>query len=229
LAANASKTNFIFFGRKPEPPIRVGSVLVEEKKEETLLGIKFSKQLTWKAHMDGLRPELQKRIGILRRLSNRLPRNVTCKMIEPIFTAKTRYALELVVDATAERDRSLRALHGLHRSAMKAALRIPRRQHPSDEELYRRTGQMSMQKLAAGATAVLAWKCSKDWEEHPLMKGRLEKHMTGKHTRQATRRCFPPQSIKDSLVGRLVEVWENLPEKVKFFTELGDVKKWFAS
>jgi len=224
LAANASKTNFVVFGRRSEPSIKVGQASVEEQGEETLLGITFSKHLTWKAHIDKLRPELLKRIGILKRLSSKLPRHIMCQMIEPIFTAKARYALELLVDATEEKNMPLKHLHRLHRSAIKAALRIPALQHPSDKELYRQSGQMSIRKMAWEATALLAWKCSRDWENHPLTRGRIEKHVSGRQTRQATQRSFPPQSTKDSLVGRLVEVWESLPDHVKLLNKLEEVK-----
>jgi hypothetical protein len=53
------------------------------------------------------------------------------RMIEPIFTAKLRYAMELVCDLTnSEADMGLRRLHKIHRAAMKAALGIETRDHP---------------------------------------------------------------------------------------------------
>jgi hypothetical protein len=59
----------------------------------------------------------------LKRMTWQLPRDLVIKIIEPIFTAKLQYALELVTDTTkADTDMGLKRLHKLHRGAMKAAL-----------------------------------------------------------------------------------------------------------
>jgi hypothetical protein len=80
--------------------------------------------------------ELKKRVGILRRMTWQLPRDLVIKMIEPIFTGKLQYALELVTDTTkAETDMCLKRLHKLYRAAMKAALGIQMRDHPEDAQL----------------------------------------------------------------------------------------------
>ena len=234
LAANPSKTKFVFFSGKAERSVRVGDVMIEESGEETLLGIVFNKRMTWRSHLETLKPELQKRIAILRRLRMKLPTRAVCAMIEPLFTAKTRYALELTVDAFEDhgRDTTLKALHQLHRSAMKAALGISTRKHPSDATLFRRTGQVSIYQVAKEATACLAWKCGQDWEHHPLTGGRLERHFSGRNTRQAAR-SFPPQSTRGSLISRLVEIWERFPEEIykaeDFNQAKPKIKQWIKN
>jgi hypothetical protein len=96
LAANASKTKFIMFGRSNESPLVVGNnASILESKSMELLGITFNKQLIWKSHLDNLVPELRKRTGILRRLSWHLPKDVVLQMIEPIPTSKLRYGIEI--------------------------------------------------------------------------------------------------------------------------------------
>ena len=98
---------------------------------------------------------------------------------------------------------------------MKAVLGIGRHIHPSDSELYARTGQDSVQQMVLEATALLAWKCVKDWQNNPLVSGRIEKHFSGRQTRQVTQRTFPPQPTRGSMLSRMVEVWEKLPQVVK--------------
>ena len=226
LSANPSKTKYIYFSGRREKPIKVGNIVIEESQEETLLGLTFSKRLSWKAHLDKIKPELQKRIAMLRRLGTRLPRQLLCSFIEPIFTAKLRYALELIVDSSLdnERDTVLQALHSLHRSAMKSALGLSIRQHPTDENLYKRTGQTSVCQMAAEATACLAWRCGQDWGEHPLTAGRVKEHWSRKNTRQATQRSLPPQPTPGSLVTRIVEMWEKMPTHVKEAKDYGAAK-----
>ena len=215
LAANPTKTNFVYFGGKVQDPIRVGDSLVEEKKEETLLGITFNKRLNWSGHITKLKPELLKRTAVLRRLRAKLPKKTVCEMIDPIFTSKLRYALELVTDAAAESDSTLGQLHSLHRGAMKAALGIKPQEHPSDESLLALTGQLSVRQLSKIATSNLAWKCFKSRKSCPLLKGRLEDHTSLRQTRQRTLRAFPPQATRGTLLHRLVETWEKLPVQLR--------------
>jgi len=212
LSANPSKTKFIMFGRSSEPAIRVGDVQIDESPEEVLLGLTFSKALTWKNHMDHLEAELRRRIGILRRLSWHLPKDIVCQMIQAIFTSKMIYALPLVTDFRQEDDLSLRHLHKLHRAAMKAALSVYGKRSISDEELYGRSGQKSVWQMAKESTCNFACNCMKGkWNNHPLLKNRVEHHFSMKETRQTTSCAFPPQSTKRSMVTKTLEMWEKLP------------------
>jgi hypothetical protein len=81
------------------------------------------------------------------------------RIIKPIFTAKLRYAMELVCDtANLKSDMGLSRLHKIHRAAIKAALGIKTRDHPNDDLLLKRTGQSSVHKMALQAAAGLAWR-----------------------------------------------------------------------
>ena len=153
-------------------------------------------------------------------------------MIEPLFCAKLRYGLELIVDILHKdkgEDLALQALHSLHRGAMKAALGISHRKHPSDEELYRRTGQQPIRLMAQAATALMAWKCGRDWRNHPLTGGKVIEHYSGRNTRQSTLRSLPPQPIRGILTYRLVELWEKLPQKAKEEQDYSSAKKIIKS
>ena len=192
-------------------------MIIEESQEETLLGVTFNKRLNWKAHLEKLKPQLHQRIAILKRLSFKLPQDAVTAMIEPIFCAKVRYVLELTVDTlqTQEENAFLKAIHTLHRSAMKSALGLNARAHPSDDFLYKRTKQISVHQMAEETTAYLAWKCGQDWDSHPLTAGKIKGHCSGRNTRQSTKRSLPPQLTGGTLISRLVEMWEILPEEVK--------------
>ena len=234
LAANPTKTKFIMFGRNSELPIRVGPVLVEESKEEVLLGFTINKSLTWKSHMDTLEKNLRQKIGVLKRLSWQLPRDVVCTMIQAIFTSKLLYGLPLVCDIRGgESDQNIKRLHTLHRRAMKAALRIDRTQHPPDSELLVRTKQRSVIQMTRASTGTLAGKCVPEHNSHPLLLGRVVEHVGGKCTRQSQNRVFPPQPVSDSIVAKLTEMWERLPQNIR--TEKQEsrrcrlIKKWAYS
>ena len=152
-----------------------------------------------------------------------MPETIMKRLIDPIFNSKVRYALELIADVSNSQDVPLKRLHALHRGAMKAVLGMSRFEHPSDQTLYARTGQKSIFQMAFEATAGLAWKCSRDWKNHPLTKDRLQVHRTNRTTRQTIQREHPPQPTKGSLLSRLIEVWEQAPPGVK------DAEHWRAA
>jgi len=113
-------------------------------------------------------------------------------------------------------DLALRRLHKLHRQAMKAALKMKRTKKVKDSVLLARTGQRSVEAMAVTATGLMAWKSSQNWNKHPLTTGRIEGHLGIRETRQSSGRDLPPQSVGTrSLVSRLVEVWERLPQEIR--------------
>ena len=155
----------------------------------------------------------------------KVPSYIVCQMIEPVFLSRLRYAMEVTVDGmVGDEHAGMKQLHGLHRQAMKAALGIPHLAHPSDQELLERTGQKPLSTVVLEATASLAWKCLTQ-EENPLMQDRLEGHYSGRNTRQSTMRNFPPQCTRGTLISRLVETWERLPENVKRTTDWSKAQK----
>jgi len=216
LSANPEKTMYVMFGRQEEEPIRIGQVYVKESKEATLLGMTFTKSLTWKKHWEQLRNELTKRVGILHRLKSHLPRSVLVNMIEPLFTAKLRFGLELLVNTVEGPSGSqVVQLARLQRRALRAALGDRSSRGASMEQLLEDTGQKSIFQMALVATCWHAWKCGQDWQGHPLTEGRIRTHLNIRHTRQSSLREHPPQSVPDSFIHRMVEVWEQMPVDIK--------------
>ena len=67
----------------------IGGQNVESQESEKLLGLEVSHNLDWKAHVAKLSTELKRRIGILRRLRHKLPRN-KMKIVGEALWNKTR-------------------------------------------------------------------------------------------------------------------------------------------
>ena len=146
-------------------------------------------------------------------------------MIEPVFTAKLHYGLELVTHACDPQDVATRCLQALHRSALQAALKIKKKGVPY-KELLLCANQKSVKAMSKQATSILAWKCGQNWQNHPLTAFRLECHRSLRPTRQSVRQ-FPPQSLapSESIISRIVEIWESMPENLKSEKKIGAVKK----
>jgi hypothetical protein len=107
-------------------------------------------------------------------------------MIEPLFTAKQQYGLELAVDITkAEADTGLCSLHIVHQAATKAILSIPTREHPEDEHLLLQQTQQTSD--LGPPTSVLSL-------TSPRLSQGLWRHVKSYQLRFAKRRGSQPSS-----------------------------------
>ena len=99
-------------------------------------------------------------------------------------------------------------------------------QKVSDRELLQACKQKPIKVLATIALANLAWKCSQEWETHPLTSGRIEQHQVERITRQSAR-TFPPQTVGTgkSIISRLIELWEVLPQEIKLENKVTVAKR----
>ena len=176
--------------------------------------------------MQVIEPQLRKKIGIIHRLTWKLPKSLTISLIEPLFMSKLRYGLSLIVNLRDhEKDKVLKCLHSLHRQVMKASLKMPKHTDISTEELLRQTGQQSIYNIAFNSAATLAWKLLPSWETQPLTAGRVVKHLGIKSTRQHTQHNFPPQQVDKSLITTLVHTWELLPQEIKQEESITSMKR----
>ena len=145
------------------------------------------------------------------------------KCINPIVTSKLTYGLELMADPVKHYNKNkancsvIIRLQRLLNEAVRAALRLNRSEHISEEELMRRGDQLSVAELAERALANLAWNTLGPCERHETsdIACRIERGQVIRVTRQRQDERFPPQSITDSLVSRVSQMWNILPDDLK--------------
>ena len=75
---------------------------LDEDESEKLLGIQISRDFSWKLHVDKLAVELKKRMGLMRRIRNRIFRSKLLMVAEAIFNSKTRYGIALYLNPVFE-------------------------------------------------------------------------------------------------------------------------------
>lgn len=82
LCLNLSKTSFILFNShrkitpKQTPPLLIDGVLIPQITKVNFLGVVIDQNLTWKEHISQISIKLAKNIGILSRISYKLPINI---------------------------------------------------------------------------------------------------------------------------------------------------------
>ena len=78
LVANESKTEYMIISKPCDKvtgeTLRVGNAKISSKDSVSLLGTEVTSDLSWKKHMEKLRSEMSKRLGVLRQLKCHLPR-----------------------------------------------------------------------------------------------------------------------------------------------------------
>lgn len=222
LAANAEKTKFMMFGRKKGGSIRVGQAIVEESEAEPLLGVKINKNLSWTTQVEELKVELSKRVGIIRRLAQQLPRHTMLKVITPLFTSKLQYAIEIFTDPSSvvcggrPKDSSLQGLQVLHNKAMRAALGKTSRDRSTTEELLALTGQPRVLETSLRAVIRAAKTHLGENEDKSVMvSGRIRHSQTTRVTRNQEQGLLPSQDSSNTLVSTMATVWNYVPDKIK--------------
>ena len=108
-------------------------------------------------------------------------------------------------------------LQKLLNEAIRASLQIRRVDRVSEEELMRRSGQMSVCSMAARAIANHAWNSfsTQHKRKHSEIAGRVEWGQSGRATRQRDRGIVPPQSVSNCLVSKVGQMWNYLPEEIR--------------
>ena len=66
---------------------------MESKNHEKLLGLQVSASLDWKTHIHHICSTLKQRLGMLKRIQQRLPREELRLVAEAIFNSRIRYGI----------------------------------------------------------------------------------------------------------------------------------------
>ena len=121
------------------------------KTNEKLLGIQVSSSMDWKTHIKQLQTKMHQRLGILRRLKNKVPNSKLKIIAEAIFTSVARYGIAVYYkprmhgDPTCEEQTKLQVIQN-------KMFRLLAGKKPSDkvkvEDLARQFGIMSMNQMA---------------------------------------------------------------------------------
>ena len=110
----------------------IGGENIKSKETEKLLGVHVSSNLDWNTHVEKLCRTLKQRLGLLRRIKQKIPANKLRIVAEAIVTSKIRYAIAVYINprlseedcmnANLQRlqviqNDMLRVIHGKKRSA----------------------------------------------------------------------------------------------------------------
>ena len=95
LVNNKDKAALLYNNKRKAEDItmEVAGETLKAKASEKLLGIQVSSSMDWKTHLNKLVTKLNQRLGILRRLKNKVPDTKLKVVAEAIFTSVARYGI----------------------------------------------------------------------------------------------------------------------------------------
>jgi hypothetical protein len=158
------------------------------------------------------------------KISKNLTKAAMKKVINPMFTSKVQYALEIFGDPTSqickdkEEDIIIKKLQVLHNMAIRAALGIGGKDRTSCSRLFSLTGHTSVAEMCLRAVswaAKIHIGMEIEEQELPLTGGRLIWPQTTRMTRNLEKGLLPPQKSSGTLLAAMATVWNELPEAIK--------------
>ena len=130
----------------------IGGENVESKESDKLLGLQVSSKLNWKLHQEKLCITLRQRLGLLRRIKCKVPKEKLIIIAEAIFTSKIRYGLPVYYrPRITEEDSSCKsqeAIQVLQNDMLRMVAGYKRSDRINMRELREKFRMMSVNQLA---------------------------------------------------------------------------------
>ena len=82
----------------------IGNETLTSVNSEKLLGLHIDSNFEWNNHVDKINMELKKRIGLSKRIKQRIPRNKIINIAGSIFYAKIRYGISVYLTPIFEEE-----------------------------------------------------------------------------------------------------------------------------
>ena len=101
LVNNADKAAILYNSKGKGRTITVENIGGQELKStysEKLLGLHINSDFSWNTHVEKISIELKKRIGLLKRIKKRIPKDKLIIISEAIFNSKIRYGISVYLN-----------------------------------------------------------------------------------------------------------------------------------
>jgi hypothetical protein len=220
---NASKTEYMLFGRNGGGSIKVGSALVQESRTLRLLGLTINKMLTWDDHVTELERNLSQRIYALSRLRSYIPRKELLGLVPGFFNAKALYMIDVFADPTGRevgnRSKGGGIVHRLQvkqNKAIRAVMGINPKECIGKEELLKCSKLTGLDEMSLRANYMLAWRLfSPQGDLADLREGRLRQHRHDHSTRSVISGVVTQQATYDSFIKKSAVIFNQIREETK--------------
>ena len=165
LVNNATKAALLMNskGKSLEASISdIGGTILKSKSSEKLLGLHVSSSLDWKDHVEKLSVELRKRIGLLRRIKNKVTHDKLRIIAEALFNSKCRYGIAVYLTPVYDEEDlkmemlppETEKLQTLQNSMLRTIYGLPPSQHTNMKKLRLSLKMMSINQMSVYHTLI---------------------------------------------------------------------------
>ena len=133
----------------------IGGETLESVQSEKLLGLHINSDFEWSNHIDKVCIELKKRIGILNRIKNRVPREKLIMISEAIFNSLIRYGVSVYLNPVFDEEdlklkrmsKNMVVLQTLQNRMLRSVLGLKKEDHVNMINTRRKLNMMSVNQI----------------------------------------------------------------------------------
>ena len=155
LVNNPDKAALLYNSKKKGQHITiqgVGGETLSSRDSEKLLGMHISSDLDWRVHIDELCRTLNQRLGMLKRIKQKVSRDKLFIIAEAIFTSKIRYGLAVYSNPRTNewesKNEDMKSLQVMQNDMLRVIYGHTRAEHVNMKKLRAKTNMMSINQLS---------------------------------------------------------------------------------
>jgi hypothetical protein len=228
LVNNADKAAMLYNSRGKGDSITVediGGEQIKSTKTEKLLGLHINSDFEWNNHIFEISIDLKKRIGLLRRIRQRIPKSKLIMIAEAIFNSKIRYGAAVYLVPVFDKEdlkwkkqsKETYALQTLQNTMIRVIHGLKQSQHINMKKLREKINMMSVNQMAVYHTILETFNIiRKSSSEQIKLKYTHQKHHSQRST--ANNALKVPEKAKKKCTGfsyNGAKIYNMLPSNIK--------------
>ena len=168
LVNNADKAALLYNSKGKGEIITLENIGGEELKStysEKLLGLHINSDFSWNTHVEKISIELKKRIGLLKRIKNRVPKDKLIIIAEAIFNSKIRYGVSVYLNPVYDSEdlkmkkisKNANSLQILQNTMIRTILGLSKKKHIDMMQVRNEMKMMSVNQICVYHTILEAF------------------------------------------------------------------------
>ena len=167
LVNNSDKAAVLYNnkGKGGNITVNIGGEILNSSYSEKLLGVQINSDFGWKTHIEKLCIDLKKRIGLLKRIKERIPKEKLMIIAEAIFNSKIRYGSSVYLNPVFDEEdlkmkklsKNVSILQTLQNSMLRSIFGLKKKEHNNMQILREKLKMMSVNQMAVYHTLLEAF------------------------------------------------------------------------
>ena len=214
----------------------IGGKEIKSTYSEKLLGFHVNSDFNWNTHVDMISIELKKRLGLLKRIKNKIPKNKLIMVAEAIFNSKIRYGISVYLNPIYESEdlkmqkttKNATTLQTLQNTMIRTVLGFSKKKHVNMAHVRKELKMMSINQMCVYHTLIEAYNVIRNSSSEEIKMKWSKKHES-KYSLRSEMKSF--QIIPEKPMARCTgfsyhgsKLYNKLPSNIKDTTNTNTFK-----